>query len=125
MSNSINFKAAHAMTKQVIKAGDNYQVTFGACLKIVIADAKKAKIEMLKAPYKALENKGYPVSFLVLVIIALSLVKLINKISFKIDWVLVGGILLASGLFITGYAGIAKMDERNKASFAALYADAQ
>ena len=125
MSNSINFKAAHTMAKTVHVKGDCYRTTFGACLKIVIADAKKAKIEMLKAPYKALENKGYPISFLVLIVIALSLVKLINKISFKIDWVLVGGIILASGLFITGYAGIAKMDERNKASFAALYADAQ
>lgn len=35
MTNSQLFKQAHTMTKQVIKAGDNYQVTFGACLKLI------------------------------------------------------------------------------------------
>ena len=35
MTNSQLFKQAHAMTKQVIKTGDNYQVTFGLCLKVV------------------------------------------------------------------------------------------
>lgn len=39
MDNSQAFKKAHQMTKQVIKAGDNYQATFGACLKIVIREA--------------------------------------------------------------------------------------
>lgn len=41
MSNSQLFKQAHAMTKQVIKTGDSYQVTFGACLKAIKADAEK------------------------------------------------------------------------------------
>lgn len=41
MTNSQLFKQAHAMTKQVIKAGDNYQVTFGLCLKAIKADAKQ------------------------------------------------------------------------------------
>ena len=41
MTNSQLFKLAHAMTKQVIKAGDNYQVTFGLCLKVIKADAKQ------------------------------------------------------------------------------------
>lgn len=37
MSNSNLFKQAHAMTKQVIQTGDNYQVTFGLCLKAIKA----------------------------------------------------------------------------------------
>ena len=41
MTNSQLFKLAHAMTKQVIKTGDNYQVTFGLCLKAIKADAKQ------------------------------------------------------------------------------------
>ena len=42
MNKSNLFKAAHAMTKQVIKSGDNYAVTFGLCLKQIINDTKKA-----------------------------------------------------------------------------------
>ena len=41
MNNSQLFKQAHAMTKQVIKTSDNYQVTFGLCLKAIKADAKQ------------------------------------------------------------------------------------
>ena len=41
MTNSQLFKLAHAMTKQVIKTGDNYRVTFGLCLKAIKADAKQ------------------------------------------------------------------------------------
>ena len=43
MNNSQLFKQAHAMTKQVIQAGDNYQVTFGLCLK-AIKDEQAIKI---------------------------------------------------------------------------------
>lgn len=42
MNKSNLFKAAHAMTKQVIKSGDSYSVTFGLCLKQIINDTKKA-----------------------------------------------------------------------------------
>lgn len=41
MTNTQLFKQAHAMTKQVIKEGDCYRTTFGACLKAIKADAKK------------------------------------------------------------------------------------
>lgn len=34
------FKAAHQQTKQIIKAGDNYQVTFGAVLKAIYKRVK-------------------------------------------------------------------------------------
>lgn len=42
MTNSQLFIQAHAMTKQVIQTGDNYQVTFGACLKM-LKDAQGSK----------------------------------------------------------------------------------
>ncbi|WP_111861110.1 hypothetical protein [Acinetobacter sp. CFCC 10889] len=35
MNKSELFKAAHQLVKAVIKAGDNYRVTFGACIKAV------------------------------------------------------------------------------------------
>ena len=55
MSNSTIFKQAHTMTKQVIQLGDNYQVTFGACLKSIIAESKKAVfIQSRKDHYNAL-----------------------------------------------------------------------
>lgn len=40
MNKSAIFKAAHALTKSTIKTGDSYQVTFGAALRIVIAESK-------------------------------------------------------------------------------------
>ena len=35
MNKSELFKSAHKLAKSVIKAGDNYRVTFGACIKAV------------------------------------------------------------------------------------------
>lgn len=43
MKTSILFKQAHALTKQVIQTGDNYRVTFGACLKELFSILKSAK----------------------------------------------------------------------------------
>lgn len=40
MTNSQIFKQAHALAKATVKAGDNYQVTFGLCLKTVYAQSK-------------------------------------------------------------------------------------
>ena len=48
MTNSQLFKQAHAMTKQVIKSGDNYQVTFGLCLKVIKADTKQVNFTATK-----------------------------------------------------------------------------
>ena len=64
MNNSTAFKQAHAMTKQVIKAGDNYQVTFGQCLKLVKAQQAAKNITN--------------VSFFVMAFIVLALVKINN-----------------------------------------------
>ena len=35
MNNSAIFKAAHALTRNTVKAGDSYQVTFGAALSMI------------------------------------------------------------------------------------------
>lgn len=50
MDKSLLFKQAHQLTKKVIKKGDNYQVTFGLCLKEI-----KAKNNQVK---KIQYNKG-------------------------------------------------------------------
>ena len=42
MNMSKLFKAAHRLAKRTVRTGDNYQVTFGACLKFII-NAQKAK----------------------------------------------------------------------------------
>ena len=39
MTNSVLFKKAHAMTKQVNQKGDCYRITFGACLKLLKEEA--------------------------------------------------------------------------------------
>lgn len=51
------FKAAHKLAKQIIKAGDNYQVTFGACLKFIKNESTTAisKVEV-KAPTDFIMN---------------------------------------------------------------------
>ena len=42
MNKSAVFKSAHAITKAVHVAGDCYRVTFGAAVKIIIAESKAA-----------------------------------------------------------------------------------
>jgi len=53
MNKSAIFKAAHALTKATVKAGDSYQVTFGAALRIVIAESKGHTFESVMATFKA------------------------------------------------------------------------
>ena len=71
MNNSTAFKLAHTMTKQVIQAGDNYQTTFGACLKLIKADqlvnAANLKADLMRAQYnsKGANNKGDKLSDLI------------------------------------------------------------
>lgn len=43
MNKSAIFKAAHALTKATVQAGDSYAVTFAAALRIVIAESKAPK----------------------------------------------------------------------------------
>lgn len=71
MNNSTMFKLAHKMTKQVIKSGDNYQVTFGACLKLIKADQVKnsanLSADLMRAQYysKGAAVKGSKLSDLI------------------------------------------------------------
>lgn len=71
MTNSQLFKLAHAMTKQVIKTGDNYKVTFGLCLKVIKADqlknADNLQADLRRAQYqsKGANSKGDKLSTLI------------------------------------------------------------
>ena len=71
MKNSQLFKLAHAMTKQVIQTGDNYQITFGLCLKAIKADqlknAENLQADLRRAQYnsKGANNKGTKLSTLI------------------------------------------------------------
>ena len=54
MNKSQLFKQAHTMTKQVIKAGNCYRTTFGACLKLIKNGNNK-----LVAITLEMTNKGF------------------------------------------------------------------
>ena len=56
MTNSQAFKLAHTMTKQVIQTGDNYQTTFGLCLKMIKADQVKNAVNLSADLYRAQVN---------------------------------------------------------------------
>ena len=94
VTNSQLFKQAHAMTRATIQDGDDYRVTFGACLKAIKQDnAKQADKKLIKqAIATALPFTGF----------------------FALACLLVA-------LFIGGISGINAMNERNEASFAKLY----
>ena len=50
MNKSTLFKTAHKLAKKIIQAGDNYRVTFGACLKMIAS--------MFKCPSVLLANSS-------------------------------------------------------------------
>lgn len=56
MNNAALFKQAHAMTKATVKQGDNYQATFGLCLKLVIEQNKAQSVAMVKSKGRAHMN---------------------------------------------------------------------
>ena len=96
MTNSQLFKQAHAMTKQVIKTGDNYQVTFGLCLKAIKAEANQAVVNN--------------VNFLVVAVIVMSLVNNYPSIVSEVKWILevafFFGVLFFNPFALMTYNGI-------------------
>lgn len=86
MTNSQLFKQAHAMTKQVIKAGDNYQTTFGLCLKAIKDEVKQA----------AVNN----VNFAILAAITLLIVNIADNVNFVVTIIKVLTLVLAAPLSI-------------------------
>lgn len=50
------FKVAHKLTKATVKAGDNYQATFAACLRLAISIVKSIKAAAKKAATKAAQK---------------------------------------------------------------------
>lgn len=63
MNKSELFKSAHKLVKQVIKAGDNYHVTFGAAIKAILDGFVKPVISIadlaLAAGGKVWEKHGF------------------------------------------------------------------
>ena len=55
-SNSLLFKQAHAMAKQVNQIGDCYRITFGACLKLL---KEKATVIIKVAAKVLFSSDGY------------------------------------------------------------------
>ena len=98
MTNSQLFKLAHAMTKQVIKTGDNYQVTFGLCLKVIKAEANKAVVNN--------------VSFLVIAVIVMTLVnnfpKVVSEVKFFIEIIISFGLIFFNPFNLVVYNSVYK-----------------
>lgn len=92
MNNSQLFKQAHAMTKQVIQTGDNYNTTFGLCLKAIKAGIKQATINN--------------VNFAVLVVAILFIVTIADDVKFVFTIVKVLSLVLAAPLSIAAAIAI-------------------
>ncbi|MFB6347871.1 hypothetical protein ACFBZI_07740 [Moraxella sp. ZJ142] len=58
MTKSELFKKAHALTKAIIKAGDDYRITFGLAIKAILADSKNIVDTLLALGLKIWENYG-------------------------------------------------------------------
>jgi len=58
MNNSSLFKQAHAMAKAMHKPGESYQVTFGACLKLIKAQQAKAELVAIEQETNNKENES-------------------------------------------------------------------
>lgn len=86
MTNSQLFIQAHAMTKQVIQTGDNYQTTFGLCLKVIKDDIKQAA-----------DNN---VNFAILVVIVLFITNATDNVNFVLTMVKILSLVLAAPLSI-------------------------
>lgn len=72
MNKSQLFKQAHQLTKQTIKQGDNYNVTFGLCLKAI-----KAK----QASQQVVSNN-------IVILLAIALVMIVKKTYNKVKNIL-------------------------------------
>lgn len=77
-NNSELFKHAHALTRKVIKDGDDYQTTFGMCLKYVKSHPVKAQYTPIIKPFvKALYNNMIS-AFEVLTVMLIGLVIIVS-----------------------------------------------
>lgn len=73
MCKSTVMKQAHAMARATVKAGDNYHVTLGACIRAI--HAKPSKVERVVTALRSIEFGGVMVTvsiaFMVLLYLAL------------------------------------------------------
>ena len=70
MTNSELFTKAHAMTRATIKAGDSYQVTFGACLKTLKTQQTEPKVNVAEVVANAFESLFVMLLVAVVVVLA-------------------------------------------------------
>lgn len=96
MNNSTLFKQAHAMTKQVIKQGDNYKTTFGLCLKAV--KAQQASQQLV--------NNNVVMLFVIIFVMFISKVTKVVKTVFKAENV-AGAFIVLPVVFMFAYLLIA------------------
>ena len=86
MTNAQLFTQAHKMTKQVIKAGDCYRTTFGACLKAIKAQQAAKNVTSM--------------SFVMMAFIVLALVKIENILDIE-------NTVTSDAVFVGFMAGVA------------------
>lgn len=114
MKNANLFKQAHALTRATIQDGDDYRTTFGLCLQSLMIEKRMAEAVYIAINYTDDSKPARPVA------------PVQPRKRLVIDWdivLMIGVIILLMALFITGVSAISAMDQRNKASFKALYAD--
>lgn len=58
MNNSSLFKQAHNMAKSMHQPGESYQLTFGACLKLLRAEQAKAELVAIEQEVSTKENES-------------------------------------------------------------------
>ncbi len=105
------FKQAHELTRATIQDGDDYRATFGLCLQSLMIEKRMAEAVYIAINYKAPSKPVRPVQPR-------------KRLAIDFDVILmIGAIMLLVVLFIAGVSAISAMDQRNKASFDALYAD--
>ncbi|MAX51220.1 MAG: hypothetical protein CMH22_05080 [Methylophaga sp.] len=88
MTNSQLFKKAHEMTRATVRDGDNYQATFGACLKIIKAQSER-KVDFLEVVGSALN------SFAIMLVVTFMLVLVGSLFGNMLGYALVGAIVAA------------------------------
>lgn len=102
MNNSKLFKQAHAMTRETLRAGDDYRVTFGACLKAIKAsEAKKAEAQESKID-KAIEIilKAFAVLVCVVLVGFTGFLVSLQIGVLPLTMAVLGGLLVATGIIL-------------------------
>lgn len=125
ISNAQLFKQAHAMTRATIQTGDCYRTTFGACLKAIKDEAKQvASVDLVTVVSAIIAIVAAKVSVKNGDVIYRNNASLVTTyhtskiITASMCLVFIAPLVL---FFALSVSAINAMDDRNKASFDALY----